>query len=181
MPRRKSTRRFNNARAAYRLQQRKSRAIGYPLNPYSELVEKYLRKPPTLNNLWNFEQELKNRTINKQEKERASATRSEYIARFLLGKSDSQFLLKMYETDYKLMGTFIERELKKISKNKKCSQKQAVQILSDYVKRLQKKMAERQTIMMQPSLSLEAQAAEPRKAAELRHDFFAQVLQTFKI
>lgn len=171
----------NVARERYKRESRVRRAMGKPLRPYNELVEEYLCKTPTLENLWRFERELKRRSkAGPQEEERAAATRREYIARFLLGKNDALFLLKMYETGYEHMDAFIQKQIQNISQRRKISQKEAANTLVDYVQKLRQRLEKRKGKLTESSWNLKAIEEEPEKSGEVRHDFLGQALQTFE-
>lgn len=165
-----------------RIQQMARQLKAKPIRPYSGLLNKYFRKPATLENMWLFEKELeKKEQANSNKEKRAQATRDNYVARCVLGAKDTRFILRVCELKPENEKVFMETQIQKISKQRNITKKQAIQVLLKYAKKLEQTIDEKSKPLLEIGWNPKDLMAEPEKSAMVRHHFIGDSIQIFLI
>jgi len=169
----------NLTKARIRTQARVSR-LGCAM-PFVELVERYLRMVPTVENMWALERTLKQKEeAGPEAKERAQATREEYVLRLAMGERDAHimFVLDRAFQSEETRLDFVRRKVGEIVKQRKIPPKEAASVLIKQLEGLETKIDAAQKAFAELTTSIPA-LQQGEKPAEVRHELLMPVLQNF--
>lgn len=148
---------------------------------YTNLLEEHLRKPATLENMWELEKTLQQRTkLEPQEEMFAHIARMNYVGIILVGKRATRFTMEA-DVRHKSITTFVEEHIQKISHKRKVPRKQAAKILVQYATKLEKRLSKKYNELVQrETWGLKMSAENIAKAIDVRHELLSIPAQDFR-